>query len=281
MANHHTLFSCSLDVGSLDNVNQAISLHNALVAQGGDILYNTFQVSAMPAVDVTEICIFSEDAGNVDAVLEYVRLCARKFDLQGDWGFTYAETCSKPRVGEFGGGAIIMDLSQRALKQFVNATQWLQARLPSDESSTVVPSSDDDIATLRHHRDLLSNALKSVFVSLGIVPPDISLTDPQLLMVAQTFCEGKNAAGVQEDSPTPYTVDINIGSPEVVEKVLLRHQQMVDDANTPPLNYKVEKHPDRDTMIVISSDDSASVFNIVKFLEEIVVEFDIPSPKTN
>jgi len=52
--------------------------------------------------------IYSEEHGCVDRVAHLVQKFLREFRPDGCWSLTYAGTCSKPRVGEFGGGAVFV-----------------------------------------------------------------------------------------------------------------------------------------------------------------------------
>ena len=46
--------------------------------------------------------------GNADNVAWLVQKFLKKFRPDQCWSLTYATTCSKPRVGEFGGGAVFV-----------------------------------------------------------------------------------------------------------------------------------------------------------------------------
>ena len=48
--------------------------------------------------------VYSEEVGNVDCVCDFVQKFLAKFRPDKVWYLNYAWTCSKPRVGEFGGG---------------------------------------------------------------------------------------------------------------------------------------------------------------------------------
>jgi hypothetical protein len=52
--------------------------------------------------------IHSEEHGCVDRVAHLVQKFLREFRPDQCWSLTYAGTCSKPRVGEFGGGAVFI-----------------------------------------------------------------------------------------------------------------------------------------------------------------------------
>ncbi|HBO44908.1 MAG TPA: hypothetical protein DD670_13465 [Planctomycetaceae bacterium] len=48
--------------------------------------------------------IYSEDWGNLDGVAHLVRKFLKRFRPGECWSLTWSETCSKPRIGNFGGG---------------------------------------------------------------------------------------------------------------------------------------------------------------------------------
>ena len=52
--------------------------------------------------------LYTEECGNPDNVAWLVRKFLKKFRPGQCWSLTFAATCSKPRVGEFGGGAIFV-----------------------------------------------------------------------------------------------------------------------------------------------------------------------------
>ena len=52
--------------------------------------------------------LYSEECGCVDRVAHFIQKFLREFRPDQCWSLTYATTCSKPRVGEFGGGAVFV-----------------------------------------------------------------------------------------------------------------------------------------------------------------------------
>ena len=51
------------------------------------------------------------------------------FALSGRWGFQFALTCSKPRVGAFGGGAHLLDLATGETLAWTSTDRWLADHL--------------------------------------------------------------------------------------------------------------------------------------------------------
>ena len=52
--------------------------------------------------------ICAEEHGDAERVAHLVRKFLQQFHPDQCWSLTYATTCSKPRVGEFGGGAVFV-----------------------------------------------------------------------------------------------------------------------------------------------------------------------------
>ena len=55
--------------------------------------------------------IYSQDRACLDRVAHFVQKFLRTFRPGDCWSLTYSVTCSKPRVGEFGGGALFVTAS--------------------------------------------------------------------------------------------------------------------------------------------------------------------------
>ena len=52
--------------------------------------------------------VYAEEGGDPDHVAWLVQKFLKRFRPRECWSLTYATTCSKPRIGEFGGGAIFV-----------------------------------------------------------------------------------------------------------------------------------------------------------------------------
>lgn len=107
MADYFTQFSCTLDVGSPENVARALVLYRELEAEleHDEHMAIGFAVSADDE-SPNAIWISNDDGyGEVENVITFVLRCADAFALTGRWGFVFGLTCSKPRLDGFGGGA--------------------------------------------------------------------------------------------------------------------------------------------------------------------------------
>jgi hypothetical protein len=73
-------------------------------------------------------------------VIQFVLLCAEVFDLQGVWAFTWALTCSKPRLDAFGGGAHVIDLGKRATVADLDCAAWVSRYVDPHDKGAIEQS---------------------------------------------------------------------------------------------------------------------------------------------
>jgi hypothetical protein len=69
------------------------------------------------------LLIYADESGIVEHVAYFVHKFLRTFRKNDCWGLTWAGTCSKPRIGEFGGGAIFVTAEDI---QFENSYDWVE-----------------------------------------------------------------------------------------------------------------------------------------------------------
>jgi len=69
--------------------------------------------------------IYAEESGNPDNAGLLVQKFLQRFDPTGWWTLTWAATCSKPRCGEFSGGALLVTAKEIL---FADAGSWLEER---------------------------------------------------------------------------------------------------------------------------------------------------------
>jgi hypothetical protein len=74
----------------------------------------------------TAICIYSEESGNIEGLSDLVRMYMQAFNMNGYLRLEYAETCSKPRAGEFGGGVCCVTKNN---VYWMNTGSWLPKEL--------------------------------------------------------------------------------------------------------------------------------------------------------
>jgi hypothetical protein len=69
--------------------------------------------------------IYAEESGNVEKVADMVVAFLRKFRPEGSFALGWSETCSKPRFGEFGGGAMFVTAKGA---EFLSSINWLHQK---------------------------------------------------------------------------------------------------------------------------------------------------------
>ena len=131
MADYFTHLSCLLDVRTSANAARALEIFATAVLD--DDVDHPLSYGVAVSVDETEggttLWICDEDSGDVECVIAFVLLCAAEFDLKGLWGFEYANTCSRPRLDAYGGGAVVIDLGARKSAGWISTNDWLAGAL--------------------------------------------------------------------------------------------------------------------------------------------------------
>jgi len=131
MADYFTHFSCQLDVGTPQNAARALDLYNALTEAGAaeEPPSEGFLVSIQPEHGGSQLWLRDDVSGDPERLIQFVKLCAAEFGLKGRWGFQYANTCSRPRLNSFGGGAHILDLGTGDTVGWIDTDGWLATAL--------------------------------------------------------------------------------------------------------------------------------------------------------
>ena len=125
MADYFTHFSCVLDVGAPENVDRALDIYDTATTPIDDLPLSRGFFLSQQEESPNKLWIHDEGSGDPECVIKFVLLCAEKFDLNGLWGFEYANTCSKPRLDAFGGGAHVIDLGARKSLGWISTNEWL------------------------------------------------------------------------------------------------------------------------------------------------------------
>ena len=137
MADYFTHFSCLLDVGTSLNALSAHLLFTKLRLEDGGLaepLYSGFELTLQEGDCAHILWIHDDVSGDVEQVIGFVLRLAHEFDLKGLWGFDYANSCSRPRVGAFGGGAHVIDLGARTTIGWTNTNEWLANALNGEDA---------------------------------------------------------------------------------------------------------------------------------------------------
>lgn len=131
MADYFTHFSCLLDVGTPANAARALDLYNALSEAGAseEPPSDGFLLSIQPEHGGSALWMRDDVTGDPERVIQFVKRCAAEFQLTGRWGFQYANTCSKPRLDGFSGGAHVLDLGTGETIAWTYTDGWLASVL--------------------------------------------------------------------------------------------------------------------------------------------------------
>jgi len=136
MADYFTQFSCLLDTGSPEKAARALELFARLKAEEdatGEWQAAGFTLQLQDGPGKSMLWIHDDDHGDVENLIAFVLRCAEELDLRSLWGFTYADSCSRPRTDAFGGGAHVIDLGARKSIGWISAGQWLAAALNGED----------------------------------------------------------------------------------------------------------------------------------------------------
>jgi hypothetical protein len=131
MADYFTHFSCLLDVGTPANAARALDLYNALSEAGAseEPPSDGFLLSIQPEHGGSALWMRDDVTGDPERVIQFVKRCAAEFQLIGRRGFQYANTCSKPRLDGFSGGAHVLDLGAGETIAWTYTDGWLASVL--------------------------------------------------------------------------------------------------------------------------------------------------------
>ena len=127
MSDYFTRFSCLLDVGTPDNAARALDLYNRLSAEGAseEPPSEGFLLSIEPEHGGTKLWMRDDGTGDPERLIRFVKICAAAFGLKGRWGFQWANTCSRPRIDAYGGGAHVLDLATGETIAWTSTDRWL------------------------------------------------------------------------------------------------------------------------------------------------------------
>lgn len=140
MADYYTSFSCQLDAGSSENAKRALDLLTLLRAEdeaSDEWQFSGFAVELKGDPDGSVLWIHDDHHGEVENLIAFVLRLAEELDLSGLWGFTYADTCSRPQLDAFGGGAHVIDLGKRKSIGWISTREWLAAVLDGEDIDAV------------------------------------------------------------------------------------------------------------------------------------------------
>lgn len=142
--------------------------------------------------DGKTLWFYAEESANLEYLAAFIQKFLRQFRPQGSFGLSYSCTCSKPRVGQFGGGAVFVTASQI---DYHSTDQWLES------------------CARRHELVIKAGVLAAKAVEHGLSPSDFD----ELVHDAK----GQEAAAIDNDgleSQVAYLVEV-LGFDEVQRRL--------------------------------------------------------------
>lgn len=111
-----------------DDLSPEASLYRKITADAGGSLGFTMEAAGFG--EHVSIVLSAEDCGDVEQVATFAQEFLRKFRPGGHFGLEWAETCSRPCVGEFGGGAVFVTETDMV---WLRTGAWLRKQAASHE----------------------------------------------------------------------------------------------------------------------------------------------------
>jgi hypothetical protein len=136
MADYFTHFSCLLDVGTSERAARAIEFFVDLREEDDlseEPQFHGFDLSLQEGPESGVLWLHDDESGDVEAVIAFILRLAEELDLSGLWGFEHSNTCSRPRLDGFGGGAHLIDLGARKVIGWMNTQTWLDKALNGED----------------------------------------------------------------------------------------------------------------------------------------------------
>lgn len=129
MANNYMLFSEAIKKPTKRELAWLLKEHNrrSLVPDRDETM-GDFQFN----IEMGDAYVFSDESGNVDHAADFVQEFLKKFRPDSCFHIEWAATCSLPRAGEFGGGAIFITAKKMT---WFNSSTFVEEELKKFEKS--------------------------------------------------------------------------------------------------------------------------------------------------
>lgn len=83
------------------------------------------QASCYFGIEGKSIWVHADEGGNLEVIADIVQMFLKENCPDNSWSMTWAFTCSKPRIGEFGGGGVFVTAESQ---------QWFDPTTQIDEA---------------------------------------------------------------------------------------------------------------------------------------------------
>ncbi len=104
----------------------------------GDEVGFDYQFLSDPALG-QHLWLYAEECGRPDQVAQLIQKFLRQFRRDACWWLMYATTCSKPRIGEFGGGAVFVTAEAIECFEIGDFVDQRRSRLPARCNPSLFP----------------------------------------------------------------------------------------------------------------------------------------------
>ena len=174
MADYFNKFSTLLPLCSAEAVTQALTLLEAMRAEGedgpfeSDFLGFEAEANEPPDNELQHLWIHHDESGSVEDVLTFVYACCeKKLTLPVRWSLIWAGDCSKPCLDAYCGGAIVLDLATGTEIASLGLTNWAY----QIEHSTHQVFDVDREASAQAHDCIMQNQHGEATPETPAVPP--------------------------------------------------------------------------------------------------------------
>ncbi len=86
------------------------------------------------AGETSALYVASDESGDIEVVVAIVQATMARFDLPGAVHIQWANTCSKLRPGEFGGGAVVITKDD---EEWMTTSRWVDEKIAELVPATV------------------------------------------------------------------------------------------------------------------------------------------------
>jgi len=122
MANNYTEFSEMIPCKSKEQQDWLMRELAEAVKDDDGAMYPPCEFTP----DGKDVWVYAEDSGDLDVLADVVATFQNVFGVEEPWTLTWAGTCSKPRLGNFGGGGLV---AYRGKVSWQDAWDWCAAEV--------------------------------------------------------------------------------------------------------------------------------------------------------
>ncbi len=111
-----------------ENISDNEIIFNYLSKEFGVELASTYEADYFPGFSVefsddeSSVSLYTDDSGNIENCVSVIQAFLKKFRPDSFFSIQWADTCSRPRVGEFGGGAAFITANN---VEYFSTSSWV------------------------------------------------------------------------------------------------------------------------------------------------------------